>query len=190
MEAMALHAKKHGLRVKEVFSASHMKPLAISIGLMFFQQFSGINAVMFYSVSIFELAGSSINSNLATIILGAVNIASTLVSNALIDRVGRKILLYASNFGMVISLGVFGLYFFLKQQAEHDADGNPPPGWLPLVALMVYVVCFSLGFGPIPWLMMGEIFPSRIRGAAASMATAFNWACTFVVTKSFVDLQV
>ena len=58
------------------------------------------------------------------------------------------------------------------------------------MALMVYVVSFSTGFGPIPWLMMGEIFPSRIRGAAASMATAFNWACTFLVTKTFMDLQV
>ena len=63
-------------------------------------------------------------------------------------------------------------------------------GWIPLVALMVYVITFSTGFGPIPWLMMGEIFPGRIRGAAASIATAFNWACTFIVTKSFMDLQV
>ena len=63
-------------------------------------------------------------------------------------------------------------------------------GWIPLVALMTYVTSFSAGFGPIPWLMMGEIFPGRIRGAAASIATAFNWTCTFIVTKSFMDLQV
>ena len=55
---------------------------------------------------------------------------------------------------------------------------------------MTYVTSFSAGFGPIPWLMMGEIFPGRIRGAAASIATAFNWTCTFIVTKSFMDLQV
>ena len=54
---------------------------------------------------------------------------------------------------------------------------------------MVYVISFSIGFGPIPWLMMGEIFPSRIRGAAASISTAFNWSCTFVVTKTYHDLQ-
>ncbi len=65
-----------------------------------------------------------------------------------------------------------------------------PPGYIPLIALVVYVVCFSVGFGPIPWLMMGEVFPARIRGAAASLATAFNWACTFIVTKTFMDLQV
>ena len=59
-----------------------------------------------------------------------------------------------------------------------------------MIALVVYVVSFSVGFGPIPWLMMGEVFPARIRGAAASLATAFNWACTFIVTKTFMDLQV
>ena len=55
---------------------------------------------------------------------------------------------------------------------------------------MVYVVSFSVGFGPVPWLMMAEIFPSRIRGPAASLATAFNWTCTFIVTNSFMNLQV
>jgi hypothetical protein len=63
-------------------------------------------------------------------------------------------------------------------------------GWIPMVSLMIYVISFSTGFGPIPWLMMGEIFPGRIRGPAASIATAFNWTCTFIVTKSFMDLQV
>ena len=68
--------------------------------------------------------------------------------------------------------------------------GIEVPGWIPLLALMVYVVSFSIGFGPIPWLMMGEIFPSRIRGPAASISTAFNWTCTFIVTKTFMELKV
>lgn len=184
MERANILMKKTKLRANELFQPCHVKPLMISIGLMFFQQFSGINAVMFYSVSIFELAGSSINSNLATIILGVVNIGATIFSNAFIDKLGRKILLYISDVGMIISLVVFGGYFYLKDVAHTEA-----PGWIPLLALMVYVVSFSVGFGPIPWLMMGEIFPSRIRGAAASLSTAFNWACTFIVTKTFMDLQ-
>lgn len=61
-------------------------------------------------------------------------------------------------------------------------------GWLPLLAFVFYVVGFSLGFGPIPWLMLGEILPGKIRGTAASVATAFNWMCTFIVTKTFNDL--
>ena len=88
---------------------------------------------------------------------------------------------------MILSLGVFGAYFYFK---EHSGGENEPPGWIPLIALMVYVVSFSIGFGPIPWLMMGEVFPSRIRGTAASFATTLNWAFTFIVTKTFMDLQV
>ena len=88
---------------------------------------------------------------------------------------------------MIISLGVFGAYFYFKENSEEESE---LPGWIPLIALMVYVVSFSIGFGPIPWLMMGEVFPSRIRGTAASFATALNWAFTFIVTKTFMDMQV
>ena len=90
---------------------------------------------------------------------------------------------------MILSLGVFGAYFYFKEHSIQDKEGELP-GWIPLMALMVYVVSFSIGFGPIPWLMMGEVFPSRIRGAAASFATALNWGFTFLVTKTFMDLQV
>ena len=91
---------------------------------------------------------------------------------------------------MILSLGVFGAYFYFKEHSVQGGDGSELPGWIPLIALMVYVVSFSVGFGPIPWLMMGEVFPSRIRGTAASFATALNWAFTFVVTKTFMDMQV
>merc|ERR1719471_1046608 len=99
---------------------------------------------------------------------------------------------------MILSLAVFGTYFYLKEDTTKahtvginliEKSENVLPGWIPLMALMIYVVSFSLGFGPIPWLMMGEVFPSRIRGAAASIATALNWAFTFVVTKTFMDMQ-
>lgn len=185
METANILAKKNKFRFKELFKMAYLKPLGISMGLMFAQQFSGINAVMFYSVSIFKAAGSSIDSNLCTIILGIVNILATIFSNTFIDRLGRKILLYISSIGMIISLGVFGAYFYLK-----DVETIEAPGSIPLIALMLYVVSFSVGFGPIPWLMMGEIFPSRIRGPAASLSTAFNWACTFIVTKTFMTLKV
>ena len=122
---------------------------------------------------------------MCAIVLGVANILATIFSNTFIDKLGRKILLYISSIGMIFSLGVFGAYFYLK-----DVETIQAPGWIPLIALMVYVVSFSLGYGPIPWLMMGEIFPSRIRGPAAAISTAFNWTCTFIVTKTFMGLQV
>ena len=102
METANMLIKKDKFKAKEIFQSGYVKPLAISMGLMFFQQFSGINAVMFYSVNIFRLAGSSIDSNLATIILGVVNIAATIFSNVVIDRLGRKILLYLSSTGRML----------------------------------------------------------------------------------------
>ncbi|XP_014234736.1 facilitated trehalose transporter Tret1-like isoform X2 [Trichogramma pretiosum] len=168
----------------ELFKDTNLKPLLISLGLMFFQQMSGINAVIFYTVQIFEDAGSKLDPNISTIIVGIVNFGSTFVATTLIDRLGRKILLYTSSVSMIVSLASLGAFFFMK---NHHMDVSAI-GWLPLTSFVVYVIGFSLGFGPIPWLMMGEILPAKIRGSAASVATSFNWTCTFVVTKCFMNI--
>lgn len=86
---------------------------------------------------------------------------------------------------MMTTLFTLGAFFYIKENHIYDVTSI---GWLPLVSFVVYVIGFSLGFGPIPWLMMGEILPAKIRGSAASVVTAFNWMCTFIVTKTFNDL--
>ncbi|CAD7078271.1 unnamed protein product [Hermetia illucens] len=177
------HATKNTMF--ELLKRSNLKPLAISLGLMFFQQLSGINAVIFYTVSIFKDAGSTIDENLCTIIVGIVNFIATFIATMLIDRLGRKILLYISDVAMFITLFTLGGFFYAK---NHGSDVSTL-GWLPLSCFVIFVIGFSLGFGPIPWLMMGEILPGKIRGSAASVATAFNWMCTFIVTKTFSDLN-
>jgi facilitated trehalose transporter len=178
-------AQKEAPRFAELFTGGNLKPLLISVGLMFFQQLSGINAVIFYTVTIFRMAGSTIEDNLAAIIVGLVNFFATFIATILIDRLGRKVLLYISGCTMIVTLAVLGTFFYLKDVANHDVTAI---GWLPLACFVLYVLGFSLGFGPIPWLMMGEILPARVRGTAASVATAFNWTCTFIVTKTFIDL--
>lgn len=85
---------------------------------------------------------------------------------------------------MMVTLASLGGYFYVKEVGGDVSH----IGWLPLISLVVFVLSFSLGFGPIPWLMMGEILPAKIRGTAASVATGFNWSCTFIVTKTFADL--
>jgi len=84
---------------------------------------------------------------------------------------------------MIVTLGTLGTFFYVRTLMDVTDFG-----WVPLVSFVVYVIGFSLGFGPIPWLMMGEILPGRIRSTAASMVTAFNWSCTFLVTKTFNDI--
>ncbi|XP_063604196.1 facilitated trehalose transporter Tret1-like [Penaeus indicus] len=201
-------AKQESSSLKDLFRRQYAKPFLLAMGLMLFQQLSGINAVIFYTVSIFKMSGSTINNYLSTIIVGVVNLISTFLANVLIDRLGRKILLYVSSVLIVLSLVALGTFFYIKETAENAISiaeamnltagaGNSTDdvtgwketvdnlSWLPLVSFMVYVVAFSLGWGPIPWLFMGEALPVKIRGPAASIVTALNWSCTFVITKTF-----
>lgn len=170
--------------IKDLFRREHIRAILISLGLMLFQQFSGINAVIFYTTTIFKLAYTSIDENYCTIILGAVNFMSTFIATLVIDKLGRKILLFISGGAMIVTLGILSIYFYIK---DNTTISIAEYGWVPLVTLLLYVLAFSLGFGPIPWLMMGEILPAKIRGSAASLSTAFNWMCTFVVTKTFAN---
>lgn len=181
--------------VMDVFTRRHIRPFLLSMGLMLIQQLSGINAVIFYTVAIFKMSGSAMSDHLSTIIVGVVNLLSTFVANAVIDKVGRKVLVYISSVLMVVSLVSLGSFFALRDKAESLTADHVDfawweallanISWLPLVSFMMYVVAFSLGWGPIPWLFMGEALPAKVRGPAASMVTALNWSCTFIITKTF-----
>ncbi|CAH1267647.1 SLC2A6 [Branchiostoma lanceolatum] len=180
---------------REFTQPSLLKPFAIGMALMFFQQFSGINAVIFYSVSILEDAG--IDGHTGAIIVGAVQVVATFVSCLLMDKMGRRVLLIVAGTGMAITSITFGLYFQLEQNNSHNSTltaptATPAPApdlsWLSLTSMIVYIIAFSLGWGPIPWLMMSEIFPSRARGTASGIATLFNWFGAFIVTKEFDDM--
>ncbi|XP_076658649.1 trehalose transporter 1 isoform X2 [Halictus rubicundus] len=186
VEKLHVDSSRHVVQsvLMELLNKNNLKPFMISVGLMFFQQFSGINAVVFYTVQIFEDAGSDI-ANLSAIIIGVVNFLSAFAAAIVIDKLGRKILLYISSVTMSLTLIMLGGFFYAKDVSQSDVSTI---GWLPLVSLILYMIGFSLGFGPIPWLMMGEILPAKIRGTAASVVTAFNWTCTFVVTKAYMDI--
>ncbi|KAJ8958037.1 hypothetical protein NQ318_002043 [Aromia moschata] len=175
-------------RMRILFSRNILKLLFIVLGLMFFQQMTGINAVIFYTTKIFRDTGSTWDENICTTIVGLVNFMSTFIAATLIDRWGRKLLLYVSSISMVFALGILGTYFYLKDNKAAIVDLQRC-GWVPLSSFILYILGFSLGFGPIPWLMMGEILPGKIRGPAASISAAFAWTCTFTVTKTFLPIN-
>ncbi|KPU80444.1 uncharacterized protein Dana_GF16361, isoform B [Drosophila ananassae] len=155
--------------------------LIISILLMVFQQFSGINAVIFFTESIFNSAGSTLNSSLCSIIVGVVQVIMTLCSSLLIERAGRKMLLLFSSTVMSICLAILGAYYNMKDNHKDVSS----IGWLPLFCVAFFIISFSVGYGPIPWLMMGELFLPDAKGKAVSLTVMFNWVCVFVVTKCF-----
>lgn len=156
----------------------------MSLSLMFFQQFSGINAVIFYTVTIFKSAGSTMDPQVSSIIVGVVQVLMTFAAAVLVERAGRKILLVQSSAIMCLCLTVLGIYFCLKDNG-YDVSSI---GWMPLFSMVMFIVSFSLGYGPIPWMMMGELLAPEVKGIATALTVLFNWVSVFIVTKSFTVL--
>jgi SP family galactose:H+ symporter-like MFS transporter len=158
-------------------------PMVVGVGLAIAQQITGINTVIYYAPTIFKAAGMSSASVaiLASVSVGVVNVALTLVAMQLIDRVGRRPLLLVSLAGMALSLFVLGLAFSLPQLSASL-------GGIAVISLMIYVGSFAVGLGPVFWLMLSEIYPLRIRGRAMSIGTAANWITNLIVALSFLTL--
>lgn len=162
-----------------------IKAMIISIGLVFFQQFSGINAVLFYAQKIFEQAGSSLAPEVCSIIIGAVQFGTSFVTPLLADRLGRKILLTASAAGMLISEVPLGVYCYLKAH-DHDVSSI---SFLPVVCLIAYIITYNCGYGPLPWAIMGELFPNNVKSIASSVTAGFCWFCGFLIAFFFKSLS-
>lgn len=159
------------------------RALVIGIGLAVFQQFTGINTVIYYAPMIFEFAGFKTASNaiLATGVIGVVNVLATFVAIWLVDRVGRRPLLLYGIAGMVISLALLGASFHFPY-----LSGNL--SWLTLATLIAYVISFAVSLGPIFWLLISEIYPLSVRGKAMSIATISNWLANLIVAFTFLTL--
>jgi MFS transporter, SP family, galactose:H+ symporter len=166
----------------ELLSARLRIPLIIGVGLAMFQQITGINTVIYFAPEIFQSAGlsSAATSILATAGVGAVNVIMTIVSIRLIDRLGRRQLLFWSLGGMAVTLLVLAGAFY------GGASGQL--AWISLASVAIYVGFFAIGLGPVFWLLISEIFPLALRGRAMSLATVANWGFNFIVSVTFLDL--
>lgn len=153
--------------------------LVIFIGIMLsvFQQIVGINAVLYYAPRIFESMGMG-NPMTQTVLMGIVNITFTLVAIFTVEKLGRKPLLVTGSLGM--ALGALGVLL--------SAALPSMPGAVGVVSIMVYSASFMFSWGPICWVLISEIFPNTIRGAAVAIAVAFQWISNFVVSSTFVPL--
>merc|ERR1719322_6400 len=169
-----------------IMKQQYRTPLILSLALMFFQQFSGINAIMFYLDDIFQTAGYKTDSQLhtASLLISGIQIVATFFSCLIVDRVGRKSLLIFSSIFMVISSTGLSLYY--RFTSENTTDGYL--SWLSLASVMLYITAFSFGVGPIPWFMTSEMVSTRARSKSAGLATIMNFLCAFIVTKEFNDM--
>lgn len=179
--AVASTSRRTTIRFAELKQRRYWYPLMVGIGLLILQQLSGINGVLFYSTTIFESAGVS-SSNLATCLVGVIQVIATGITTWLLDKAGRRLLLIISSSVMTISLLVVAVSFFLKDAVSKDSSLYSIMSILAVVGVVAMVVGFSLGMGPIPWVIMSEILPINIKGLAGSVATLSNWFFSFVVT--------
>ncbi|XP_011065319.1 PREDICTED: facilitated trehalose transporter Tret1-like isoform X1 [Acromyrmex echinatior] len=161
---------------------NYQKATYIILGLMFFQQLSGVNILIFYAKKIFDDAGSILNSSTSSVIIGVVQVIGTYFSTVLIERVGRKLLLFIS--ASVMAVCMFTMSGYFRFQSSHDLSSF---SWIPLLSFAVFIVIFSIGFAPVPWLMVGELFTNNVK-SVANIAVMCNWTLAFLVTKCFQDM--
>ena len=112
-------------------------------------------------------------------------VVATFISSLVVDRLGRRILLLLSSTVMALCTFLMGIYFYMQ---DKDSSSVESISWLPVTALCIFIITFSLGFGPVPWLMMGEVFAADIKGFAGSLSGTLNWSLAFIVTKTFSNL--
>ena len=158
--------------------------LFIAVGLTVLQQVTGINTIIYYGPQIFELAGSSSHANaiLATLIVATVNVVATVVGVALVDRIGRKPLLYVGVTGMTIAL------FALSFAFGHQGMLGSSLGSIAITCLVVYIACFAFSLGAIAWILVAEVFPLRVRGRGVAAGTLFSGIANFAVSLTFLTL--
>jgi sugar porter (SP) family MFS transporter len=167
---------------RELLSPWVRPMLVVGIGLAVFQQFVGINTVIYYAPTIIKSTGlADVASVLATVGIGVVNVLMTIVAIAVIDRVGRKPLLLVGLAGMTVSLGIIGAAFAFSGLSGIIS-------WVTLAGLMLYIASFAVSFGPVLWVMLPEIFPLNARGTGTGVSALSNWGANFVVAQAFLPL--
>jgi len=162
--------------------ARNWKPILLVFLVFMCGQFSGFAVVVNYTVDIFNAANTGIDASLSAIIVALVRFLSTLLSAALLDKVGRRPLLAISAVGSSLGMLLIGVFFFLK---EHHPDTAATMGWLPLTSLLLYVFFNELGYGPIPWLLSGELIPLAVRTLGNGVAVTAYSLFAFVISLTF-----
>lgn len=190
------------MSLKELWQPALRKPLIIGILMMVFQQMSGVNALLFYAENIFNEAG--INSpGLMSNLFSLIQFVFTGITCLVVDRFGRRILLLIGGIGMCLCQIFIGIYYELNK-SSHSKHNNAAitleslgssnhsfpaeHSWLAIGGAYLFIAFFSLGWGPLPWLLMSEVFPPRAKGLAGSICTLVIWLFVFLVTKIFPSM--
>ncbi len=185
----SLATEQHRPRLSDLVSRTtgKLRPIVwVAIGLATFQQLVGINVVFYYGAVLWQAVGFSENDALLINVLsGALSIGACIVALLLIDRIGRKPLLWVGSVGMAVSLALVTWAFATGSLVDGQLRLPGHMGTVALVAANVYVVFFNMSWGPVMWVMLGEMFPNQIRGSGLAVAGAAQWTSNFAITMTF-----
>jgi sugar porter (SP) family MFS transporter len=170
---------------REIFKPWLRNALIIAVGIMFVQQFTGINTIIYYSPKIFKIAGIESNTLaiLPSILLGVVNVVFTIVSIMLLDKLGRRPLYFIGLIGMVVALFVLGLSFFFEEALGDSLK------YFTVASMFLYLMFFAVSLGPLGWLFISEVFPLKVRGVGMSIGSLSNWLFNGIVAFTFLKLM-
>nr|XP_029723342.1 facilitated trehalose transporter Tret1-like [Aedes albopictus] len=172
---------------KDLFrNHANLRALIICTGVVVFQQLSGINPVQFFAQTIFEKTGSGLPAELNAIIIGVFQVFASVLTALIVDRVGRRPTLLASAVGMCCSLVALGTYFYLDDSGSAAAHSL---SFLPVVSLVAFCFMFCTGFGPIAWVLLGEMFAPNIKSLASSVVSSICWTTSFFILFYFSALD-
>lgn len=186
----SLAQDRHRPRLSDLINKNtgKIRPIVwIGIGLAAFQQLVGINVVFYYGAVLWQAVGFSENDALLINVLsGALSIGACLIAVLLIDKIGRKPLLWIGSLGMAVTLALVTIAFANGRLAAHgELSLSHPMGMLALIAANAYVIFFNMSWGPVMWVMLGEMFPNQIRGSGLAVAGAAQWTSNFAITITF-----
>jgi MFS transporter, SP family, sugar:H+ symporter len=186
--AASLVSDHHRPRLTDILDSKRLfRPIVwVGIGLATFQQLVGINVVFYYGAVLWKSAGFKENDALLiNVITGAVSIVACFVATAVIDKVGRKPLLLIGSIGMSITLAVMGLVFVTANMSNGALELVGSSGPIALIAANLYVFFFNISWGPVMWVMLGEMFPNQIRGSGLAVSGLAQWLSNFAITMTF-----
>ena len=184
--------QKEGKEVKaSIFNKSLFPIIIIGTVLSVLQQFTGINAVLYYGADIFEqaLGFGQEDILLQQILLATVNLLFTFIAMYTVDKLGRKPLLIIGGFGMLVGFLIMGFTLYFSDYSQLNSAGMPTisstEGIISLIGILLFIASFAMSMGPIVWVLLSEIFPNKIRSAAMSIAVAAQWLANYFVSQTF-----
>jgi MFS transporter, SP family, sugar:H+ symporter len=185
----SLAGDHHRPKLRDLLDASTgkvRKIVWVGIGLASFQQLVGINVVFYYGAVLWQAVGfSESDALLINVISGAVSVAACLVTITLVDKVGRKPLLWLGSLGMAATLSLMAFAFSTATLADGQLSLSDQMGVVALLAANAYVMIFNGTWGPVMWVMLGEMFPNQLRGSGLAIAGLSQWGTNFLITMSF-----